>query len=524
VTRRIGADRPADVEARDRIGKLVSEAERARVDGGDAGPVFERAIALAREHGFVDHEAIILEIAGRYWASRGYAAFAEVYRAQSRDAYRRGRSPAAATPEVTPEQAVDQLDLATALEVSSAVSSEMVHERLVAGLLSTTLKASGAERALLLLPCDGDVHVEATAVARDGGVDVRHEPESDRAVAFSEALVRHVVATGAPLVLDDAASAGPFVDDPYVTTHRCRSLACIPLTRHGELGRLLYLENDLAARTFTPRRLATMNFIASQAANALENARLYAEVSKAHETERALRETREALGHLARVATLGELTASIAHEVNQPLTAIRVNAATCVRWLDAGKVDEAMAAAGRVGRDAEVAVEVIERLRSLFRKQGTERRALELNEAVAEVLALTRSEITRNAIVAEVRLAPEGPRVLASRVQIQQVMMNLVLNAIQAMQDVRDRPRRLLVTTALACEGRVRTSVQDSGVGVPKEHAAALFRPFFSTKRGGTGVGLSISHSIVAEHEGELWHAHDDGPGATFGFDLPTLP
>jgi signal transduction histidine kinase len=111
-----------------------------------------------------------------------------------------------------------------------------------------------------------------------------------------------------------------------------------------------------------------------------------------------------------------------------------------------------------------------------------------------------------------------------NRVQIQQVVMNFVLNAIQAMQDVQGRPRRLAVMTVLAGDGRVQTSVCDSGVGVPEEHVAALFRPFFSTKREGTGVGLSISQSIVASHQGEVWHAPNDGPGATFGFDLPTLP
>jgi C4-dicarboxylate-specific signal transduction histidine kinase len=267
-----------------------------------------------------------------------------------------------------------------------------------------------------------------------------------------------------------------------------------------------------------------MTFIASQAASALENARLYAGMKKARAAEQALHETRKALGHLARVATLGELTASIVHEVNQPLTAIRVNAATCVRWLHASQTAEAVAAAVRVGRDAEHAMEVIDRLRSLFKKQGTERGELDLNEAVAEVVALTRSEMTRHSILAQVQLAPEGPRVLANRVQIQQVVMNFVLNAIQAMQDVQDRPRRLAVTTALTSDGRVQTSVRDSGVGVPEEHIGALFRPFFSTKREGTGVGLSISQSIVASHQGAVWHEPNDGPGATFRFDLPSLP
>jgi signal transduction histidine kinase len=192
-----------------------------------------------------------------------------------------------------------------------------------------------------------------------------------------------------------------------------------------------------------------------------------------------------------------------------------------VRWLSAEKLDEASAAATRVGHDAEQAMEVIRRLRALFRKEGTEREEFGLNEAVAEVVALTRMEMTKNEIAAEERLAVEHPHVLANRVQIQQVVMNLVLNAIQALRDVRDRPKRIVVTTSVGGNGRVQTSVSDTGVGVPEEHVRALFRPFFSTKRGGTGVGLSISQSIVVSHQGELWHAPNAGPGATFGFDLP---
>ena len=517
------------------------DAEYLRLDGGDAGPHYERAITLARRQGYVHNEAISLEVAGRYWASRGYATFAETYYAQARDAYRRWgadgkvqqlearfpeiRARTSASPAgTTLEQPVDQLDLATALAVSEEVSSEMVHERVVEGLLSRAVRMAGAERAVLLLPHDSGMIAEAEANTRAGGVDVRLGREDPGAASSSEAIVRYVVSTGARLVLEDAAATGPFVGDAYVASHRCRSVACLPLTRRGQLGGVLYLENNLAPRVFTARRLATMSFIASQAAGALENARLYAQLANARMTEQTLYETREALGHLARVATLGELTASIGHEVNQPLTAIRLNAATCVRWLKAGELAEASAAAARVGRDAEQAMEVVERLRSLFKKQRTERGELDLNDAVAEVVALTGSEMAKSQISSDVRLASQNPRVLASRVQIQQVLMNLVLNAIQAMQDVHDRPRRIVLTTELMDDARVRTSVCDSGSGVSKQHVTALFRAFFSTKRDGTGVGLSISQSIVAEHSGDLWHMPNDGHGATFGFDLPTLP
>ncbi len=253
---------------------------------------------------------------------------------------------------------------------------------------------------------------------------------------------------------------------------------------------------------------------------ALEEAEL-ADLEKEREAADSLFATREALAHLARVATLGELTASIAHEVAQPLTAITASAAACQRWLQAGKLAEAAEAAARIRTEAARATEVIQRIRSLFRKQGAEKVTLDLNEVTAEVVALTQAEMTRVGITFDVQLGEEVPSVHGNRVQLQQVVMNLVLNAIQAVQDVVGRGRSIAVATSLTADGRVRILVRDSGYGVPAENESSIFQPFFSTKAEGTGVGLSISRSIVDSHQGRLWYAANDGPGATFGFDLP---
>ncbi|MGD0679199.1 MAG: AAA family ATPase [Polyangiaceae bacterium] len=518
------------------------DAEIVQLEGGDAGPLYEQAISLARESGFDHHEAFILEAAARFWSERGYAAFADAYRSQARAAYHRwgadakahelatrfperplGSSPSPAT--ATVEQPIEQLDLATAIAVSEAVSSELVFERLVEKLLTMAVRTAGAERVLLLLPRDGQMRVEAEATTHRGGVEVHLRRDGDDLPApdFSHGLVRHVTFAGTPTVLDDAASSGAFMNEPYVLARRTRSLACLPLTLRGHLGGVLHLENNLAARVFTVRGLATLKLIASQAAGALENARLYADLGKAREAEATHHRTREALAHLARVATLGELAASITHEVAQPLSAIRLNAASCNRWLKAGKLAEGAAAAERVMADAERAVEVVQRLRSLFKRQGTERGPLDLNDALSEVLAMTRPEMTKNGIETEVRLTTESTLVLANRVQIQQVAMNLLLNAIQSLQEVHGRRRQIVVTTEVSLSGSVRTLVRDSGLGIPAEQADLLFEPFFTTKRDGTGVGLSISRSIVSGHEGKLFHIRNDGPGATFAFDLPAL-
>jgi len=515
------------------------EAELLRVDGEDPGRLYERAIDLARETGFVHHEAFILEVVARYWATLQFRSFTRLYREQARDAYRRWGADAKAQhmeaqfPELrnqgagisvttTMAQPVDQLDLATAVAVSEAVSSNLDPERLVQGLLSMALKTAGAERVILIAKSRTGMTAEAQATTEGETLDVDLGTHGKLLATFCEQIVQYVASTRTPVVLDDAMSDGLFATDCYISEHRCRSLACVPLTRRGKLSGVLYFENNLTTHAFAARRLTAIKLIASQAAAALENARLYADLAKARAAEQALQTTREALAHLARVATLGELTASIAHEVTQPLTSVSVNAASCSRWLEAGKLTEGAAAATRVVREAERAMEVVRRLRSLFQKRGSEATELDLNDAVSEVVALTRAEMTRNGIATEVRLTPASPRVCANRVQVQQVVMNLVLNAIQAFQGVVEGPKRILVATELLDE-RVRTLVRDSGVGVSKENVATLFEPFFSTKPEGTGVGLSISRSIVESYRGTLWHAPNDGVGATFGFDLPLL-
>jgi PAS domain S-box-containing protein len=237
----------------------------------------------------------------------------------------------------------------------------------------------------------------------------------------------------------------------------------------------------------------------------------------------ALRELQTAMARAAQVATVSELAASIAHEVNQPLSGIVMNASTCVRMLDASppNVDGARETARRINRDGHRASEVITRLRALFGRREFTPEPIDLNDATREVVALSLSDLQRNRVQLQAELADDLPSVTGDRVQLQQVILNLLRNASDAMADVHDRARRLLVKTEREAGDRVRVTVRDSGVGVDGESMNRLFDAFYTTKRDGMGIGLSVSRSIVERHQGRLWAEPNDGPGATFAFSIP---
>ena len=242
--------------------------------------------------------------------------------------------------------------------------------------------------------------------------------------------------------------------------------------------------------------------------------------------EEALDRARSELARVARVTSLGALAASIAHEVNQPLSGIITNAGTCVRMLDADppNVDGARETARRTIRDGNRASEVITRLRALFGKKDTSTESFDLNEAAREVIALSLCELQRNRVTLRAAFADELPAVTGDRVQLQQVILNLFLNASDAMSSVDDRPRRLVIRTERDDGDRVRLSVQDAGVGLDPRSLDRLFEAFYTTKSGGMGIGLSVSRSIIESHHGRLWAAPNDGPGATFSFSIPCEP
>jgi PAS domain S-box-containing protein len=247
------------------------------------------------------------------------------------------------------------------------------------------------------------------------------------------------------------------------------------------------------------------------------------DVTQHHSSEEALGKARSELAQAARVTSLGMLTASIAHEVNQPLSGIITNASTCLRMLaaDPPNVDGARETARRTIRDGNRASDVITRLRALFTKKDPVIELVDLNEAAREVVALSLSRLQRHRVTLQFVLADDIPRISADRVQLQQVILNLLVNALDAMRTVDGRRRELLIRTGLGERDHVCLAVQDSGVGFDPDQAGTLFDAFYTTKSDGMGVGLSVSRSIIESHGGRIWAALNDGPGATFWFSIP---
>ena len=247
------------------------------------------------------------------------------------------------------------------------------------------------------------------------------------------------------------------------------------------------------------------------------------DITERKRTEEALRQAQTDLAHASRVTTMGELTASLAHEVNQPIAAAVTDANTCLRWLtrDQPDLDEARDAASRMAKDATRAAEIIARVRLIFKKGVAKRELVDVNELIQEMIILLRNEISRHSISVRTDLAEALPQIMGDRVQLQQVMMNLIMNSIDAMKDV-EGTRELIINSQRTENEQLVVSVDDTGLGLPAQQADRIFDAFFSTKAHGTGMGLRISRSIVESHGGRLWAADNSPRGASFHLTLPT--
>jgi len=246
------------------------------------------------------------------------------------------------------------------------------------------------------------------------------------------------------------------------------------------------------------------------------------DITERRQAEEALRQAQADLARISRITTMGELTASLAHEVNQPIAAAVTDANTCLRWLnrDHPDLEEAREAASRVVKDATRAAEIISRIRLLFKKINPQWEPVDLNEIIREMVALMSGDAARHSISVRTELVAELPQAMGDRVQLQQVLMNLMMNSNEAMKDA-DGPRELVIRSKRTEDGQLMVSISDTGVGLPLQQADQIFKAFFTTKVHGTGMGLRISRTIVESHGGRLWASDNSPRGARFAFTLP---
>ena len=714
---------------------LVS-AEVARIDGQDldAMRLYEEAIQAARENGFIQNEAVANELAARFYAARGFKTIAHAYLRNARYCYfrwgalakvrqidqeysplheERGFSAAG-----TIETPVEQLDLATVTKVSHAISEEIVLEQLIETLMVIAIEHAGAQRGLLILPFGEEYRIVAEAKTGTDQVEVHVRQTAVAPFKLPDSLLRYVLRTQESVILDDASTQGEskrpvriasatadagglsphssaatergsptgpherlFADDEYVRQQRPRSILCLPLVKQAKLMGVLYLENNLAPGVFTPKRLAMLELLVSQAAISLDHARLYADlvqenndrrkaeealraseerwsmlaenssagialidgkgrflaanqalqtmlgytedelrqrsvsdityqpdqaatearIQEAHEgrqrvhrlekrylhkdgrmlwvevnsvfvpasgnnsaffsvvviditkrklteeklreKEISLREAQNELAHVSRVNMMGELAASIAHEVNQPLAGLLTNAKASLRWLagDSPNLAEARDAIQRIVRDGNRASDVITRMRALIKKAPAAQEPVAVNAMIQEVLVLTQPELRRNCVLLQTQFANDLPIVIGDKIQLQQVILNLVMNAIEAMNGIAEGMRELHVSSQKTTETRlepgsetieaidanergrsfVLIAVRDSGPGLDPGQLQHVFETFYTTKSLGMGMGLAISRSIIEAHHGRLWVNSNTPRGAVFQFTLP---
>jgi PAS domain S-box-containing protein len=641
-------------------------AELARIEGRelDAERLYEQAIHSSRDNGFVNNEAIAYERASEFYRARGFSQIADLYLRNARYGYQRWgadgkvRQLEAMYPHLRVEESaagatntiatpVERLDLATVIKVSQAVSSEMVLEKLIDTLMRTAIAQAAAERGLLVLSRGAEQRIEAEATTSRDTVIVELRDAPVTAATLPETVLHYVLRTQENVVLDEAVNDPSFAADPYIRQRQARSILCLPLINQGKLIGVLYLENNLTARAFAPAHIAVLKLLASQAAVALENTRLYRDgverearirrlvdaniigifiwesegqileandeflrmvghdrqdlvagrlgwtgltppewhkrhdefwtpelllsgtvqpyekeyfrkdgsrlpvlvgaasfdrsgkqgvsfvldlterkraEAEARESERRYREVQMEMAHANRVATMGQLTASIAHEVNQPIAAMVTNAEAARRWLNhqPPNLEEAQQSLARIVKDGSRAGDVIGRIRELIKKTPPRKDGVDINEAIREVIELTRGEAVKTGVSVQMHLVEGLPLIHGDRVQLQQVMLNLIINAVEAMGSVRDGPRELLISTRQAEPGGVLVMVRDSGPGLAPATHEHLFEAFYTTKPTGLGMGLSICRSIIEAHGGRLWAEANEPRGTIFQFVTPT--
>jgi predicted ATPase/signal transduction histidine kinase len=511
---------------------LAAEIARLQNRPYEAMQLYQKAVSSSRRVRVSQVEAIAHELAAQFCRQQGFDTAHQAHLLKARDCYQQWGAiakveqlernhpdlaigfPAAAQ---VPLSLAESFDLAAVVKTSEAVSNELGVPRLMETLMTLVLEHAGAQRGLLILPQLAELTIRTEAKTGDGGIQVALRDDVATTDDLPTSLVNLAARTGEAITIDDAQSS-PFADDPYVARMGSRSLLCLPLMKRNKLIAIIFLENDLAAGVFTPLKLSVLKLLSSQAAISLKNAFL----EEKDALVEALQKSQSELMRMSRLTAIGELVISIAHEINQPLTAIITNADVCLRWLgnEQPSIAEAQSAARRVIENGRRAADVVQTIRGLAVKSAPTMTAVDINSVIREILSILQSELRQNNVQLETRLTDPDVTVVGNRVQLQQVLLNLCMNAIEAMAAIEGR-RTLTVSSEIADSDSVVVCVADNGLGFDEDRIDQLFEALVTTKPQGMGMGLSISRSIVEAHGGRLWATPVKPHGARFRFSLP---
>ncbi|MPW23140.1 AAA family ATPase [Paraburkholderia sp. CNPSo 3157] len=524
---------------------LLIDAELARLRGDyfEALLSYEQSADAAAAAGFVHEQALAHEFAGMMCEATGLHSSGRQHLRTAHACYRRWGADHKAgllairypdlvamqhnTRSITEKSGSGAtINWELGINAAQAMSGEVVMDRLIETLMTNVIVHVGAQYGVLLLIRDEGPTIEASARVSQGKVAVTIGTVAPTEQALPLTVLNSVVRTQATLVLADA-----MVDAPSLLTHErhggsLRSVLCQPLVRGGALIGIFYLENNLAPGVFDSSRVADLAVLAPQVAISLETARLYEELinenNRRVSAEMSLRAARAELAQTSHLTVMGSLAASIAHEVNQPLTAIGASVNACLRWLNRPTPDltEVQAGLSHIKQTSERAEEIIRALRSLARQTPSLRAPLRPDDVIHDVLNMLRMEIDEQRVTVTTRLEAGTATVEADRVQLQQVVLNLITNALEAMAQTPPERRELILTSSHQ-QHEIVVGVQDNGSGIPDDMLVRVFDPFFTTKQAGMGMGLAICRSIIEAHGGSLEvHPHNPG-GCELEFRLP---
>ncbi|MFY3433246.1 AAA family ATPase [Achromobacter mucicolens] len=632
--------------------RMLIDAEVVRVKGDilDAMQRYDDAIHCASDHGLVHVEGLANECAARFFQSRGQQRIAHTYLQHARACYQHWGASGkvrqidalhptlfvdrgSAAHDSTIQTPVESLDLATVIDISRALASALDLQTLLDKLMKIALEQAGATRGVLVLHADGDLYVRAIATTSGDSVAISQRAQSLDEAGLPQQIVNYGWRTGETIVLDDAWSAGAFTGDPYVRAARLPSVLCLALTTQSKSIGVLYLENTLARGVFAPHRTAVLRLLASQAAIAIERARLYRDLAQREARiqrlveaniigiwfwsiegqvleandlflsmtgydrddvcagrlkwtalvsrggpvtldELLLRETAEPvetelirkdgrrvpvllgaarfaagdnqgvsfvldlserkaaetkmqqiqsdLAHVTRMTTVSSMTASIAHDVSQPVSAVLTEAQAALNWIarTPPNTEEVAESLRRIVQSGQRAGSIISGVRALIKKAPAAFAPVELNGLVKETLALLRSELDFSDVDVMLDLADAPLHTSGDRVQLQQVLLNLYVNAVDAMKQA-PGARQLRVVTRPSSADELLVEVFDTGSGIDAASVKKLFDPFFTTKTKGLGMGLAICREIIQLHHGQMWARPNSPVGAVFYFSLP---